>query len=274
MMEQFWDIRRVAEYLGVTERTVYNRVRSGELPAVRVGRLWRVRPADIEAWLSRENSAADSAAARHGAAPRWSIYASPPDSGPLLVREGGEIPARADLEQLLAPVAESLDRRLAFVGLLSWAVQQLGWPSPVVVGGHAVEYYTGGDYPTVDIDLAGASEPIAQVLGAWGFAREGRHWYDDELRLLLEVPSTRPNAEALSHVVSVRIGPVVAQVLGPEDVIVDRLCAAKHWNDDESRLWAATMYESAEEIDREYLLRRAAEEDILDEVHQLLGGQQ
>jgi excisionase family DNA binding protein len=51
-MDELWDIARVAAYLGVTERTVYNKVRSGELPAVRIGRLWRVRAADLEAWLA------------------------------------------------------------------------------------------------------------------------------------------------------------------------------------------------------------------------------
>lgn len=50
-MEELLDIAAVADYLGVSERTVYNRVRSGELPALKVGRLWRVRVADLEAWL-------------------------------------------------------------------------------------------------------------------------------------------------------------------------------------------------------------------------------
>lgn len=51
-MEELWDIARVAAYLGVTERTMYNKVRSGELRAVKVGRLWRVRVSDLEAWLA------------------------------------------------------------------------------------------------------------------------------------------------------------------------------------------------------------------------------
>lgn len=50
-MDDLLDIASVAEYLGVSERTVYNRVRSGDLPALKVGRLWRVRATDLEAWL-------------------------------------------------------------------------------------------------------------------------------------------------------------------------------------------------------------------------------
>jgi excisionase family DNA binding protein len=38
----------VASELGVTRRTVYNWVRSGELPATKIGRTWRVNRQDIE----------------------------------------------------------------------------------------------------------------------------------------------------------------------------------------------------------------------------------
>ncbi|MRS11725.1 MAG: helix-turn-helix domain-containing protein [Actinobacteria bacterium] len=55
-MEELLSIETVARYLGVSERTVYNRVRAGDLPALKVGRLWRVRAADVEAWLGRGRS--------------------------------------------------------------------------------------------------------------------------------------------------------------------------------------------------------------------------
>jgi hypothetical protein len=51
-MDELLDIASVARYLGVSERTVYSRVRSGDLPALKVGRLWRVRVHDLEAWLA------------------------------------------------------------------------------------------------------------------------------------------------------------------------------------------------------------------------------
>ncbi|MGB4441736.1 MAG: helix-turn-helix domain-containing protein [Coriobacteriia bacterium] len=51
-MDELLTIEAVARYLGVSTRTVYNHVRAGDLPAVKVGRLWRVRAADLEAWLS------------------------------------------------------------------------------------------------------------------------------------------------------------------------------------------------------------------------------
>lgn len=272
-MEELWDIARTAEYLGVSERTVYNRVRSGELPAIKVGRLWRVRPSDLERWLATRESS--SPATRGGSrlpdVPGPYPYL-PAAKGAPWVGETQPLPSRDDLVRLLEPITDPLERRLAFVGLLTRGVESLGWPAPVVVGGHAVEYYTAGDYSTVDIDLAGASEPVAEVLGTWGFRQEGRHWLDEALRLLLEVPGSQPGPEELAHVVAVRIGSVTAYVLGVEDVVVDRLCAAKFWHDADSALWADTMLAVAQELDMGYLRRRAQEEHVADELGRLLPG--
>ena len=41
-------IRDVQYYLGVGQRTVYRLIQSGELPAFRIGKLWRVRRKDLE----------------------------------------------------------------------------------------------------------------------------------------------------------------------------------------------------------------------------------
>jgi hypothetical protein len=140
----------------------------------------------------------------------------------------------------------------------------------VVVGGHAVEFYTAGSYATVDIDLAGASEPVGQVLDAWGFEREGRHWYDEGLRLVVEVPGSRPGPDALAHVVRAHIGRFSVSVIGVEDLIVDRLAACKYWNDQDSCDWAATMIAGGHDIDLEYLHRRAIEQDVADKLEPLL----
>jgi len=40
-----------AERLQVTERTVYGWLRRGSLPALKLGRLWRIRPEDLEDFL-------------------------------------------------------------------------------------------------------------------------------------------------------------------------------------------------------------------------------
>jgi excisionase family DNA binding protein len=45
-------IRQLAEYLMVSEKTVYRMVERSELPALRVGSQWRFRRQDIDAWLN------------------------------------------------------------------------------------------------------------------------------------------------------------------------------------------------------------------------------
>lgn len=59
-LPKFLTTEEVLACLKVTPRTVYRLIRSGELPAVRVGRQWRFRKADFETWL-----------ASHEAAGRW-----------------------------------------------------------------------------------------------------------------------------------------------------------------------------------------------------------
>jgi excisionase family DNA binding protein len=50
-MPSFLTTEEVLTYLKVTPRTIYRLIRTGELPAVRVGRQWRFRQNDLDAWL-------------------------------------------------------------------------------------------------------------------------------------------------------------------------------------------------------------------------------
>ena len=70
--ETFLTTEEVLEYLQVNLRTVYRLIKAGKIPAVRVGRQWRFRKRDIDAWL-------DSQRPRGGAraAPRRPRRAAP-----------------------------------------------------------------------------------------------------------------------------------------------------------------------------------------------------
>src|SRR5580704_9362936 len=52
--ETFLTTEEVLEYLQVNLRTVYRLIKAGKIPAVRVGRQWRFRKRDIDAWLDSE----------------------------------------------------------------------------------------------------------------------------------------------------------------------------------------------------------------------------
>ena len=50
----FLTTEEVLEYLHVNLRTIYRLIKAGKIPAVRVGRQWRFRKHDIEAWLNSQ----------------------------------------------------------------------------------------------------------------------------------------------------------------------------------------------------------------------------
>ena len=74
--EVFLTTEEVLEYLQVNLRTVYRLIKAGKIPAVRVGRQWRFRKRDIDAWLDSQRTqsgggtaaAATTPAARQGRA--------------------------------------------------------------------------------------------------------------------------------------------------------------------------------------------------------------
>jgi excisionase family DNA binding protein len=68
--ETFLTTEEVLEYLQVNLRTVYRLIKAGKIPAVRVGRQWRFRKRDIDAWL-------DSQRPRGGSRPAPAAAARP-----------------------------------------------------------------------------------------------------------------------------------------------------------------------------------------------------
>jgi len=56
----FLTTEEVLEYLQVNLRTVYRLIKAGKIPAVRVGRQWRFRKRDIDAWLDSQRTQSGS----------------------------------------------------------------------------------------------------------------------------------------------------------------------------------------------------------------------
>ena len=51
---RFLTVAEVADLLRVSSMTVYRLIKEGELPAVRVGKSYRVREDDLDAYLSKQ----------------------------------------------------------------------------------------------------------------------------------------------------------------------------------------------------------------------------
>jgi len=163
----------------------------------------------------------------------------------------------------LAAIAEPFLRRLYFVAILT---KYLGESAgPVIVGEHAVEYYTLGQYATGDVDLVCSHRAeLDRLLSSWGFVHEGRHWRHDALQLYIESPGEALEGAEPARVVQVEVEGLAVFVVGAEDLIVDRLNAFVHWNYAEDGFWAQQIIRSlGKGLDWEYLQRRCREEDTL-----------
>jgi len=51
-------IREIAEYLKVTERTIYRLASAKQVPAFKIGGSWRFSRQDIDAWIKRQTAEA------------------------------------------------------------------------------------------------------------------------------------------------------------------------------------------------------------------------
>ncbi len=97
-----------------------------------------------------------------------------------------------------------------------------------MVGGAAVELFTGGGYTTGDLDFVGdVPRAIAQRLHAEGFERRGRHWVHERLRLFIELPGRVVQPE--SAPVRIKVGGSEVLAIAPEALLADRLAAWKFW---------------------------------------------
>jgi len=100
---------------------------------------------------------------------------------------------------------------------------------PVLVGGAAVELYTGGAYTTGDYDFVGdVPESVGKALEEAGFKREGRHWIHAGAELFVEFPGSAIQPHEKTAMLD--LGGFSVLTLSPEDMIIDRLAAWQFWN--------------------------------------------
>ena len=72
--DTFLTTEEVIDYLQVNLRTVYRLIKAGKIPAVRVGRQWRFRKGDLDAWLETGRRGIRPSAAPAERAPRTAAH--------------------------------------------------------------------------------------------------------------------------------------------------------------------------------------------------------
>ncbi|UOD49835.1 methylation-associated defense system helix-turn-helix domain-containing protein MAD1 [Orrella daihaiensis] len=53
---EIFTVKQVADYLKVTQRTIYRLAAAKKIPAFKVGGTWRFSRADIERWIEQQSS--------------------------------------------------------------------------------------------------------------------------------------------------------------------------------------------------------------------------
>jgi hypothetical protein len=136
-----------------------------------------------------------------------------------------ERPRRAELVDALSRLEDRGDRLVEAAALLQRALVARDLHL-VVVGGSAITAWDSGVHTSLDIDLVGAAlvAELDEVFrGEFGFEREGRHWYDEELRLVVDRPGVNlePRGAGVVELRSPSGAPVL--VLALEDLVIDRV---------------------------------------------------
>ncbi|NHN54543.1 helix-turn-helix domain-containing protein [Calidifontibacter sp. DB0510] len=54
MSQRFLQISDVAEILNLSQRAVYALIKSGELPAIKPSKAWRIEASELEAFIQRQ----------------------------------------------------------------------------------------------------------------------------------------------------------------------------------------------------------------------------
>ena len=107
----------------------------------------------------------------------------------------------------------------------------------VVIGGSAVEFYTRDWYATGDIDLAvnkPTKKQMGEVMENLGFKNLGRMWIREELNLYIEAPGNISDID-LEKITRVETDMGYTNIIGLEDIIIDRVQAAEHWKSESDR---------------------------------------
>lgn len=158
-----------------------------------------------------------------------------------------------------AEIESPLKRQMAIASIISTELEKYGTKA-VVVGGSAVEFYTTGHYLTRDIDfITPDPDNIRTVMNELGFKNDGGIWYIPDTAIVVEFPAGPLDGswDKVSDIV-LDDGSLV-KMIGIEDIIIDRACAAANWSERaDERIWICTMMNNwYEEIDWGYLEKQA-----------------
>jgi len=170
----------------------------------------------------------------------------------------------------LKRIGNRWERRLFFAATISEFLQKNHRVDLVVVGGNAVEFYTLGSYSTENIDIVvnnfGIVENLLQYLD---FEKINRIWYREDIDISIDLVGSELAGDP-KRVSRVSIKGRTVQIIGLEDVIVDRLNAFIHWKSEQDGLWAQEIVAIHQgDIDWKYLEQRCKKEQVISALEEI-----
>jgi hypothetical protein len=159
---------------------------------------------------------------------------------------------------------DELARKMLLIGYLTERLEKDKPESVYLVGGQAVETYTAGQFRTGDIDIVTPdSKAAGEILKRIGFERKGMIWLNKDLGLAIHIVGLFAQNSEKARII--HAGPYKVRIVGIEDLIVDRLAAAKFWNSQVDLEQATALWKGfRKQIDLQYLRRRARQEKVED----------
>ncbi len=205
----------------------------------------------------------------------WQPRKPNPESWPRCKRRFDYKPTKYVIDTELINKAKSIERgfqrTIYIISIITPKLEEKGY-KVAIIGGSAVEFYTRDWYSTGDIDLAISKDrrkDLDKILKQLGFSSMGRMWVREDLNLYIEAPGDIQDL-SFERLTKVETDIGTAYVLGLEDILLDRLAAAKHWqseSDWEQALQIASIFFN--EIDWDYLKQKSEQNDTLDKFNEL-----
>jgi hypothetical protein len=162
------------------------------------------------------------------------------------------------------------DQRLRIFTALLTSESGLGTDGLMVVGGSAIEIYTGGSYVSGDVDyVTDSRRSIANVLQGWKFRDEGKWFSKREWSLFVDIMETRgTGSRRLTRVITTKVGPF--RIAAIEDLLIKRVREAVNWQDRQEAFdQAVLLARHADTVDWEYIRFYATKEEWLTQYEQL-----
>jgi hypothetical protein len=158
-------------------------------------------------------------------------------------------------------------RRLYFLAFFADKLKAAGVDA-ILVGGEAIDLYTGGTFATSDCDLLVSNKmETEKLLNKLGFGKEDNQlWFNQELNIVIQVITAMYSGET-PKLRTFKVKGFELKVAAPEDLIASRLYSAKFSKSSPQRDFeqaVALLKIFSDSLDNKYLSRLAKRSDIVD----------